>query len=201
MSKALSLVFSAVFAGLFALSAGAATPGGVPTADPGQPVRAVAAEMQRIAASVPPAERTGAIRQVLRQNFDVPYMARTALGAHWERASAPQRERFVAALEASEARAYTDRLAMLGGLVLTVDRVTQRPDGSWTVDSSAAQSGGFPVKLAWEVRDGGQGPRIVDVRVGGVSLFATRQSEFASVIRKSNGSIEPLVEAMEARAR
>ncbi|MBS0539245.1 MAG: ABC transporter substrate-binding protein [Proteobacteria bacterium] len=192
------MVFSAVFAGLFAVSAHAAT---LSAADPSTPVRAVASEMQRISASVPPAERQAAVRQVLRQNFDAAWMARTALGAHWDSASAPQRERFVAALETSEAKAYTERLAMLGGMVLTVDRVTSRPDGSWTVDSSAGQNGGFPVKLAWEVRDGGQGPRIVDVRVGGVSLFATRQSEFKSVIRKSNGSIEPLVEAMEARAR
>ena len=49
--------------------------------------------------------------------------------------------------------------------------------------------------------DNGQGPRIVDVKVAGVSLFMTRRSEFNTVIQKSGGAIEPLVAQLEARAR
>jgi phospholipid transport system substrate-binding protein len=135
---------------------------------------------------------------VLHDNFDLGYMARAALGAHWDAASEQQRTRFVAALEASEARAYTERLGKLASYNVTVDRVTARADGGWTVDSSA--SGGLmPIKLAWDVRDSGQGPRIVDVKVSGVSMFATRQSEFNAYIRQT-GSIEPLVAALEAKA-
>ena len=79
--------------------------------------------------------------------------------------------------------------------------VTPRGAGAWTVDSSVDALGDLPsLKLAWEVRDNGQGPRIVDVKVAGVSLFMTRRSEFNAVIQKSGGAIEPLVAQLEARA-
>jgi len=196
-----SVVLAAVAAACLSTAAVTATA----AMDPSQPVRAVTTEIRQISSTRAGPDREEALRQVLRDNFDLAYMARAVLGAHWNEASEQQRARFVAALETSEAKAYAERLAMLGKFAVTVDRVTPRADGAWTVDSSVGQSGpsagDIPVKLAWEVRDSGHGPRIVDVRVAGVSLFATRQSEFNSYIRKSNGSIEPLVEAMEARAR
>ena len=71
----------------------------------------------------------------------------------------------------------------------------------WTVDSNVDSLADLPaLKLSWEVRDTGQGPRIVDIKVAGVSLFMTRRSEFNAVIQKSGGQIEPLVAELEARA-
>ena len=167
--------------------------------DPSQPVKAVTAAVQQMPRTT--AAREGAIRQVLHDDFDLAYAARQTLGAHWEAATPEQRARFVAALEASEARAYGERLGMLQGATLVVDRITPRGAGAWTVDSNVDALGDLPsLKLSWEVRDTGQGPRIVDVKVAGVSLFMTRRSEFNAVIQKSGGAIEPLVAQLEARA-
>jgi len=192
MSRLFSVVVAAVAAAC--LSAGAVSA----AMDPGQPVRSVTSGVRQISNTGGGAAREAAIAKVLHDNFDLGYMARAALGAHWDAANEQQRTRLVAALEASEARAYTERLGQLANYNVTVDRVTARADGGWTVDSSA--SGGLmPIKLAWDVRDTGQGPRIVDVKVAGVSMFAIRQSEFNAYIRKT-GSIEPLVAALEAKA-
>jgi phospholipid transport system substrate-binding protein len=166
--------------------------------DPGQPVRSVTAGVRQISNTQGGHEREVEIARVLHDNFDLGYMARAALGAHWGEATAQQRTRFVAALEASEARAYTERLGVLANYNVTVERVTVRADGGWTVESSAT-GGPMPIKLAWDVRDSGQGPRIVDVKVEGVSMFATRHSEYNAYIRRT-GSIEPLVAALEAKA-
>src|SRR6185295_6262470 len=51
-----------------------------------------------------------AFRKVVRNNFDLPYMARLALGTHWNEASEQQRERFLTALETAEVRAFSERL-------------------------------------------------------------------------------------------
>jgi ABC-type transporter MlaC component len=166
--------------------------------DPGQPVRSVTTGVRQISNTTGGAQREAAISRVLHENFDLGYMARAALGAHWSAASEDQRARFVAALETSEARAYTERLGQLANYNVTVERVTARADGGIAVDGPAAV-GLMPIKLAWDVRDSGQGPRIVDVKVAGVSMFATRQSEYSAYIRKT-GSIEPLVAALEAKA-
>lgn len=192
MPRLFSVVLAAVAAAC--LSAGAVSA----AMDPGQPVRSVASDVRQISNTASGTAREAAIAKVLHDNFDLGYMARAALGAHWDAANEQQRARLVAALEASEARAYTERLGMLANYSVTVDRVTARADGGWTVDSSA-NAGGMPIRLAWDVRDSGRGPRIVDVKIAGVSLFVTRQSEFNAYVRKT-GSIEPLVAALEAKA-
>jgi phospholipid transport system substrate-binding protein len=168
-------------------------------ADPAQPVKAVTAAVRQMPAGT--AQREAAVRQVLHDDFDLAFTARQALGAHWEAATPEQRARFVAAVEASEAHAYGERLGMLSGASLVVDRIVPRGAGAWTVESTVDSLADLPtLKLSWEVRDSGQGPRIVDVKVAGVSLFMTRRSEFNAVIARSGGQIEPLVAQLEARA-
>ena len=193
MSRLLCVAMSAVAAVSFSTAAFAA--------DPSQPVKAVTAAVQQLPSTVSSAAREGAIRQVLRDDFDLAYTARQTLGAHWDAATPDQRVRFVAALETSESKAYGGRLGMLKGATLVVDKITPKAAGAWTVDSTVDAMGDLPsLKLAWDVHDNGQGPRIVDVKVAGVSLFMTRRSEFNAVIQQSGGAIEPLVAQLEARA-
>ena len=140
-----------------------------------------------------------ALREVLRNNFDLPYMGRWALGTHWNEASDQQRARFLVALETAEVRAYSERLGKLAGHTLTIAKVVSRPNGVWIVDSSFSHPGSLPIKLEWEVRDNGQGPRITDVRLEGVSMLRTKRSEFNSYIVNNGGAVEPLVNELEVR--
>jgi phospholipid transport system substrate-binding protein len=169
-------------------------------ADPSRLVKSVTAEVVDIVNTKSGVSRDAAIRQVLRNNFDWPYMAREALGRHWNEASEQQRARFLAALEATEGRAYIDRLVKLAEYSLTVDRVVPQSSQSWTVDSVLSKSSGQPIRLEWQVRDNGQGPRIADIKVSGISMFQIKRLEFQSYIQASGGSVEPLVKALEVRA-
>jgi phospholipid transport system substrate-binding protein len=169
-------------------------------ADPSQLVKSVTAQVIDIVKTKTGATREAAFREVLRNDFDLPYMARLALGTHWNEASEQQRARFLAALETAEVRAYSERLGMLAGFTLTIDKVSSRPNSVWIVDSLLSQAGGQPIKLEWEVRDNGQGPRIADVKIAGVSMFLTKRSEFNSYILNTGGTVEPLVKELEVRA-
>jgi ABC-type transporter MlaC component len=146
------------------------------------------------------ASHEAAFREVLRINFDLPYMGRLALGTHWNEASEQQRARFLAALETAEVRAYNERLGKLAECTLTITKVVARPNSVWIVDSLFSHASGLSIKLEWEVRDNGQGPRITDVRTGGVSMSLTKRSEFNSYIMNNGGTVEPLVQELEARA-
>jgi phospholipid transport system substrate-binding protein len=195
MSKLSCVVLAAIAACVLSTASAFAAP------DPTQPVKAVTAAVQQFSRSSSDTTRQAAIHRMLQDDFDLAWAARQALGAHWEAATPDQRARFVAAIEISEARAYSERLCMLSGATLVVDRVTPHGAGAWTVDSNVQSLGDLPaLQLTWEVRDNGQGPRIVDVKVAGVSLFMTRRSEYNAVIQKSGGQIEPLVAELEARA-
>jgi phospholipid transport system substrate-binding protein len=127
-------------------------------------------------------------------------MGRSALGTHWNEASDQQRARFLAALETGEVRSYSERLGKLAGFTLTIAKVVAQPNGVWIVSSVLTHASGQSIKLEWEVRDNGQGPRIADVRIAGVSTALTKRSEFNSYIMKNGGTVEPLVEELEARA-
>jgi phospholipid transport system substrate-binding protein len=169
-------------------------------ADPSQLVKSVTAQVIDIVKTKTGASREAAFHEILRNNFDLPYMGRLELGTHWNEASEQQRARFLTALETAEVRAYSERLGKLAEYTLTIDKVVSQPNGVWIVDSFLSQASGQPIKLEWEVRDNGQGPRIADIKIAGVSMFLTKRSEFNSYIQNNGGTVEPLVEELEVRA-
>lgn len=150
--------------------------------------------------STGPAREAG-IRQVLDANFDLAYMGRSTLGSYWNQATPEQRERFLKASANAEARAYAERFGQYRGQTVTVGRINPRANGVSIVDSKLTQTSGDPVDIQWEVRNEGQGPRIVDVKTEGVSMTMTRRADFISYIRNHGGQVEPLIDELEARAR
>ena len=144
--------------------------------------------------------REEGIRSILVTYFDLPFMGQSALGTHWAATPAPQRERFLKAVVSAEARAYSERFGQYGGQTLAVGRVSTRPNGVTVVDSKLSQTNGQPIVIQWEVREAGQGPRITDVKIEGVSMVMTRRSDFNSYIQNHGGKVEPLIEELEKRA-
>ena len=109
----------------------------------------------------------------------------------------PPEARLLAAIETSEARAYSERLSNYLGSTITVGSVTPKSGGVAIVDSSLKLGAGQSIKLEWEVHDNGRGPRIADVKAAGVSMFSTRRSDFNSYIASHGGTVEPLVRERE----
>src|SRR5258708_38831391 len=79
-------------------------------ADPGKLIESMTNEIVEIGRTRSGADRQAAMRQGVQNNFDLPYMGRSALGTYWSQASEQQRARFLAAVEATEARTYGGRL-------------------------------------------------------------------------------------------
>lgn len=184
--------------GLFAVP-GFAQPASA--ADAAQLIQSVAAEVIELIKTKTGADRQAGIRKVLETSFDLSYMGRSALGTHWGRTDEALRERFLKAAASAEAKAYAERFGQYGGQTLTVGKVTSRPNNVLVVDSRLNQTSGEPIRIEWEVRDRGQGPRISDVKIEGVSMVMTRRSDFNSYIQQHGGKVESLVQELEARAR
>ena len=94
-----------------------------------------------------------------------------------------------------------ERFGQYRGQTLTVGRINSRGNGVTIVDSKLNQTDGDPVAIQWEVRNEGQGPRIVDVKAEGVSMTMTRRADFVSYIRNHGGQVKSLIDELEARAR
>lgn len=176
----------------------AALPGIGPAfaADPAQIVQSTAQQVIDIIKTKTGADRQAAILAVMTTSFDMPAMARAALGTHWNTATEDERTRFMKAVATAEAKAYSERFGQYGGQTLTVGKVTPRANGVSVVDSRLNQTTGQPIKLEWEVRN----DRITDVKVEGVSMVMTRRSDFNSYIQNNGGKVEPLVKELETRA-
>jgi phospholipid transport system substrate-binding protein len=145
-------------------------------------------------------QRQTAIQQVLQTRFDLPYMAQTALGTHWAKATPEQQARFVKATETAEAKAYSERFGQYAGQTLAIGKTTSRPNGAFVVESRLNQTNGQPIKLEWEVRQLPAGLRITDVKIEGVSMVMTRRSDFNSYIQQNGGKVQPLIDELESRA-
>ena len=147
-------------------------------------------------------DRQTGFQHILETRFDLPYMGQMALGKYWEGTTPEQRVRFLKATASAEARAYAERFGQYGGQSVTVNKVTPRASGGFEVDSQINQvNGGPPIKLKWEVQDRGNGLRITDVKVEGVSMVMTRRSDFSAYIQRNGGNAEALIQELEARAR
>jgi len=164
-------------------------------------IEKVAAQVIELVKTKTGPEREAGIRQVLEQSFDLPYMAQQALATHWNETNADQRQRFLKAVVSSEAHAYAERFGQYGGQTLTVGRVIQRPGNVSIVQSKLNQTNGQPINIDWEVRDNGQGLRISDVKIEGVSMVMTRRSDFNSYISGHGGQVDALISELEARAK
>ena len=165
-----------------------------------QLIQRTAAQVIELIKTKTGAARESGILQVLENDFDLNYMGRSALGVHWNQATAEQRARFLKAAANAEAHAYAERFGQYGGQTLTLGRVTSR-GGSSFVESKLNQSDGEPISITWEVRNEGQGPRIVDVKIEGVSMVMTRRSDFNSYIQNHGGKVESLIDELESRAK
>jgi phospholipid transport system substrate-binding protein len=163
-------------------------------------VSATAAQAIDIIKTTTAAQRQAAIQQVLQTRFDLPYMAQTALGTHWAKATPEQQARFVKATETAEAKAYAERFGQYSGQTLAIGKTTSRPNNVFVVDSRLNQSNGQPIKLEWEVRQLPTGLRITDVKIEGVSMVMTRRSDFNSYIQQNGGKVQPLIDELESRA-
>ena len=185
----------AVAAGLAALA------GPAWAADPAQLIKDVSAEVIELIKAKTGAAREAGIKNVLETKFDLGFMGRSALATYWDDKNPTLMDRFLKAAASAEARAYSERFGQYGGQTVEVGKVVNRPNGVTVVESKLNQTNGQPIKVDWEVRNTGQGERITDVKVEGVSMVMTRRSDFKSYIQNNGGKVDVLIDELEKRAK
>ena len=135
--------------------------------------------------SLPQTEKERELRNVFRQNFDVPAISRFVLGKHWRKTSTAERQDFVDAFEEMNTRQF---LAMLGEFseemfsVAKVQEDAAKPSLS-LVSTKIAQSDGEPISAVWRVRNNDGQYKILDIVVEGVSMAITLRHEYGTVVK------------------
>ena len=144
-------------------------------------------------------QRVARFRELLREDFDVPGIARFVLGRYWNAATEEQRAEYVKLFEDYIAMAYATRLAEYTGETFKV--TGSRPDADGAIVSSqiVRPGGAAPVKVDWRLTGRNGIYKISDVSVDGISMAVTQRSEFASVIQHNGGQVQGLITMLRER--
>lgn len=148
-------------------------------------------------AGYPLEQREAAVRDLMRQGFDLPFIGRFVLGRHWRTVTQDQRAQYIELFSEYILQTYSSHLGGYTGetLAITGSRAAGSKDA--VVQTRIVRPSGPPIDADWRVRAKDNRYLIIDVSVEGVSMAVTQRSEFAAVIK--NHGFEGLLAALRAR--
>ena len=146
----------------------------------------------------PPARREK-LQALVRQDFDLPAIARAVLGSHWRGASEADRAQFTAAFADYMVALYAPQMASYGGRPLTI--TGQRAESDVTIVSTTISqaNGAPPVGVDWRMVKAADSYRVTDVVVERVSLMQTKREEIGAVLARSGGGLGGLTAQLRDR--
>ena len=134
------------------------------------------------------------------RDFDIPLIARFALGRYWRSTTAAQREAYTAAFADAIVSAYAHRLSDIELDRFRVTDAEQSGKHDVLVHSLITRPGKEAVRLIWRVRARDDGRyRVIDVVFEDISMALTKREEYAAIIQASGGRVDALIEKMIAK--
>lgn len=135
-------------------------------------------------------------------NFDFNRMTQLAIGKHWPRATAQQKQALVTEFRNLLVRTYSTALTAFTTQTVEFKPLTMKPDDTdVTVRTDILQPGGKPIPIDYSMYKTSFGWKVYDVSIDGVSLVTNYRASFANTIRQQgiDGLIKTLAE-QSARA-
>lgn len=128
--------------------------------------------------------RFARIEPVIHRLFDIPFMARLAVGASWSTLSPAQQQQVTAAFGNYISATYAERFDNYAGQQMEV--AGHQPSGSGViVRTRIVKSSGEAVSIEYLMRQNDGAWQITDVYLdGSISQLATQRSEFAAIMRR-----------------
>jgi phospholipid transport system substrate-binding protein len=124
---------------------------------------------------------------VLFETYNVPLMARIAVGPSWDSMPPPQQARLIDAFSRMMVATYASRFDGFSGERFEILQTVELPPADKLVKTRVTQSNGKAVSLNYLVRLAGAEWKVVDVFLDGtISELANRRAEFTAIL-KSGG--------------
>lgn len=144
--------------------------------------------------------RARQLEPVIRQVYDLPAMARAAMGSQAARLTPEQTERVERAFTRYTVATYARQFAHWEGERFETGTPSPAHGGGMLVPTRIVPATGDGARLTYLVRDSGQGGwRIADVLLDGtISQLAVRRAEFQGVLRQRG--VDALVDMLDGAA-
>ena len=110
---------------------------------------------------------------------------RLAVGRGWSQATPEQKKQLVQEFRNMLVRTYSNAISTYEGQTMKVLPSRAKPgDSEATVRNQFIRPGGKPVLVDYSMRKTGQGWKIYDIVIEGVSLVLTYRSEFDAIVKQ-----------------
>lgn len=142
------------------------------------------------------AARNEAMDALIRSAFDIDFISRAVLGRYWRKLDDGQRHRFRELFPEFVVEVYLPHIAKYSRDHLRVLGARPRGKRDVVVKSELLSDTGDWIEADWRIRSVGDGIRIIDLSVAGVSLVLVQRQEFEAVIRRDGFAslVEQLLE-------
>jgi len=142
-------------------------------------------------------DRQEFFREILARDLDIELISRFVLGRYHKTATADQLDRYTKVFSDFLVQTYATRLGGLRIIRFKVQGARAIGDDDFLVHSSVDHGARKPVRADWRVRESGDGFKIIDLSVAGVSMALMLRQEFASIVRKQG--IDGLIALLQDR--
>lgn len=143
----------------------------------------------------------GLVDNVLIPHVDLDRISGLVLGRYWKRASEDEQQAFKQAFKQMLVRTYATALTNLNDweLIHLPSRAGKKPNQ--TTVRTRIETDAQPIEVNYRMRNAGQGWKVYDVQIEGISLVTNYRSTFKRIIRTSgiNGLISHLIEANDKK--
>jgi phospholipid transport system substrate-binding protein len=139
------------------------------------------------------------LEPVIRETFDVPVMAKIAVGPEWTNLTADEKSKLLEAFDRYMISTYASRFKTDKGLKFEVGQVKTPADNRALVETRLVRAHGDPVALNYLFRPDTNGSwKIIDVYLSGaISEMARMRSDFSATVTK--GGADALIAALDKK--
>ncbi len=142
-------------------------------------------------------EASQKLEGVFNQYVDIDWVGRFVLGRHWRAASDTQRQEFSDSYRRFMVSSYTKRLQKYSGQHYEVSAPRDLGKDRSALTMEVFQPSGSPILIDYKIREDGDGFKIYDLVVEGVSLISTQRSEFDAVVNRRG--LDYLIKALKKK--
>jgi phospholipid transport system substrate-binding protein len=139
------------------------------------------------------------LEPVIHETFDVPVMAKIAIGSEWTNFSADQKKAMLETFDQYMVTTYASRFKTDKGLKFEVGEVKTPAENRALVETKLIRANGDPVALNYLFRPDANGSwKIIDVYLSGaISEMARMRSDFSATV--TGGGADALIKALEKK--
>jgi len=133
---------------------------------------------------------------VIRDTFNLPFMAEVTAGIYWAKATDDERKRFVEAFSKFSTASYAERFSSFGGEAFNTLGADGEGHTSVVVRTEIKDRDGGHTQLSYLLRNFDGAWKIVDVYLdGSISELAVKKSDYSGILK--SGGLATLSKAIE----